>query len=132
MIKHAALLLPPETNEVVTRIIGAAIEVHKALGPGFVESVYELALAHEMNLQGLRFERQKPIVVKYKGIDIPGQRLDLVVEERVIVELKAIDSFGAVHQTQVLSYLKATGIRIGLLINFKDTQLKTGIKRVIL
>ncbi|HEY1381720.1 MAG TPA: GxxExxY protein [Gemmataceae bacterium] len=121
--------IPAGDEEIAHQIIGSAIEVHRLLGPGFLESVYERALAHELRLRGLVVERQKDILVPYKDIQIEGQRLDLLVAGRVIVELKAIDAIAPIHQAQLLSYLKATGLRLGLLINFNVLVLKDGIKR---
>jgi GxxExxY protein len=123
--------IPPEDEELARQAIGAAIEVHRLLGPGFLESIYERALCHELTLRGVAFERQKDLLVRYKDIHIPGQRLDLLVGERVIVDLKTVESFAPIHQAQTLSYLKATGLRLALLINFKVVVLKDGIKRVV-
>jgi GxxExxY protein len=121
--------IPAGDEEIAHQIIGAAIEVHRLLGPRFLESVYERALAHELQLRGLVVERQKDIRVPYKDIQIEGQRLDLLVGGRVIVELKAVEAIAPIHQAQILSYLKATGLRLGLLINFNVMILKDGIKR---
>ncbi|MCY3022479.1 MAG: GxxExxY protein [Planctomycetota bacterium] len=123
--------LPAETERLVALIIGAAIEVHRHLGPGFLESVYERALCRELELQGIRFRCQQETPVPYKGIDIGGQRLDMVVEEQVIVELKAVEAIAPIHEAQLISYLKATGLRVGLLINFNVRQLKDGLKRFV-
>jgi GxxExxY protein len=123
--------IPAEDEEIAHKIIGAAIEVHRLLGPGFLESIYERALCHELTIGGLTFEKQKELLVPYKGIAIPGQRLDLLVGGRVIVDLKTVEQFAPIHQAKLLSYLKATGLRLGLLINFKETVLKDGIKRVV-
>ena len=124
--------LPKDIEELVHKVIGAAIEVHRHLGPGFLESIYEEALCYEMTLQGIKFERQKEIEIKYKDIHIKGQRLDILVDNCLILELKAIDEIAPIHEAQLLSYLKTTGFRIGLIINFKVQQLKLGIKRIIL
>ena len=118
-------------EEIAHQIIGAAIEVHRLLGPGFLEAVYEKALMHELQLCGLRVEKQKEILVPYKDIQIEGQRLDLLVGERVIVELKAVTELHPLHQSQLLSYLKATGFRLGLLVNFNVPVLKDGLKRIV-
>lgn len=109
------------------QVIGAAIEVHRRLGPGYLENVYEAALAVELALRGVSFERQKLFSLHYKG----QGRLDLLVEEQLVVELKAVDMLAPVHKAQVISYLKATGLKLGLLINFNVSVLKQGIKRVI-
>ncbi|HSQ42727.1 MAG TPA: GxxExxY protein [Fibrobacteraceae bacterium] len=121
-----------ELNLLSQKTIGAAIEVHRHLGPGFLESVYEDALCIELNLQGIRFERQKSISVVYKGFPVGEGRLDLLVENRLIVELKAVEEFHPVHKAQVISYLKSTNLKLGLLINFKVKELRHGIKRIIL
>ena len=123
--------IPAKDEELAHAIIGAAIEVHRLLGPGFLESTYERALCHELALRGVTFERQKELIVRYKDLDIPGQRLDLLVGGRVIVDLKTVEALAPIHQAQILSYLKTTGLRLGLLINFKVQVLKDGIKRVV-
>jgi GxxExxY protein len=107
--------------------------VHRHLGPGFLESVYESALCYELNLQSIGFEQQKEIEILYKDTVIKGQRLDLVVEKQLILELKAVDAILPIHVAQIISYLKATKIRAGLIFNFKSRQLTAGgIKRVLL
>jgi GxxExxY protein len=121
--------IPVADDDIARKVIGAAIEVHRWLGPGFLEKVYETALCHELGLRGLAFERQNEILVPYKQIQIGGQRLDLVVEGRIIVELKCVEEFAPIHQARLISYLKATGLRVGLLINFKTSALRDGIKR---
>ena len=117
-------------KELTEKIIGAAIEVHKTLGPGFLESTYETAFAHELQLRGLSFVRQEGINIPYKGITAGRQRLDFLVEDKVIVELKVTGEINELHQAQLLAYLKATNKRVGLLINF--AKVKTEIKRIIL
>jgi GxxExxY protein len=120
-------------EELTGKIIGAAIEVHRNLGPGLLESAYEECLCHELSLSNVRFERQLPLPVVYKGIKIDcSYRLDLVVEECVIVEVKAVDAVIPVHEAQLLTYLKLTGLRVGLLINFHEAVLKDGIRRRII
>jgi GxxExxY protein len=109
--------LPQETDELIHRVIGAAIEVHRILGPGYLECVYEEALCHEFKLHGIRFERQKDVVVEYKDIQIRGQRIDLVVEDALILELKAVDEIPPVHEAKLLSYMKTLNVRAGLMIN---------------
>jgi GxxExxY protein len=121
-----------ELDGLASAVIGAAIEVHRLLGPGFLESIYEEALLVELGLRGLTVQRQIPISIHYKGVEIGQSRLDLLVEGRLIVEIKAIDSLAAIHQAQVISYLKATGQKLALLINFNVPILKNGIKRVVL
>ena len=123
--------IPVETERVATAILGAGIDVHKVLGPGFLERIYEEALCIELRARGLAFERQRPITVHYRGIDIPGQRIDLIVAGCVLVELKAITRIDNAHQAKVISYLRTTGIRLGLLLNFNCEMLKDGIKRIV-
>jgi GxxExxY protein len=118
-------------EQIAHRVIGAAIEVHRILGPGFLESIYERAMDHELKTSGLLVERQKEILVPYKDIEIPGQRLDLLVGGRLIVELKAVESIAPIHEAQLISYLKATRLRLGLLINFRVPVLKDGIRRIV-
>jgi len=114
-------------------IIGAAIEVHRNLGPGLLESAYEQCLAHELSLRGITFERQKPVPVLYKNVKLDcGFRLDLLVQGKVVVEVKSVDKLNAVHEAQVLTYLKLTGCRLGMLLNFNERQMRDGIKRLVL
>ncbi len=108
------------------------MEVHRSLGPGLLESAYEAALAHELGLQELFFERQKPLSLVYKGVDLgEAYRIDLLVEKSLILELKCVDTLLPIHEAQLLSYLKLTGLKVGLLINFKVPLLKQGIKRLM-
>ncbi|HEV3416486.1 MAG TPA: GxxExxY protein [Pirellulales bacterium] len=123
--------IPDADEELATRIIGAAIEVHRELGPGFIEFVYEQAMLYELSTAGISVEKQKKILVPYKGIQLAGQRLDLIVGGRIILELKSVEQFAPIHQAQILSYLKATGLRLGLLINFKAPTIKGNFKRVV-
>ena len=117
-------------NDITQRIIGAAIEVHRQLGPGLLESAYEECLCHELQIRKLNFERQKPIPLVYKDAKLDcGYRLDLLVEGRIVVELKSVDGLGPIHDAIVLTYLKLSGHHLGLLINFNVTLLKDGIKR---
>ncbi len=119
-------------NDISGEIIGAAIEVHKHLGPGLLESVYRDCLRHEIGLRGLTVEMEVALPVGYKGIEISsGYRVDLVVQKRVIVELKAVDTLLPVFTAQLLSYLRLSGLKLGLLINFNVTQLKDGVRRVV-
>jgi GxxExxY protein len=114
-------------------IIGSAIEVHKLLGPGLLESTYEECLMYELLKKGMKVERQKPLPIIYKEIKLDyGYRLDLVVENKVIIELKSIDGFAPIHEAQILTYMKLSKIKVGLLINFNVTVLKNGLKRYIL
>ena len=120
-------------NEVTGEIIGAAIEVHKFLGPGLLESAYEACLVYELVQRGIMVERQKPLPVVYKDVRLDaGYRIDLMVEDLVIVELKAIEFLLPIHEAQILSYMKLSNIKIGLLINFNVKLLKQGIKRFAL
>ncbi len=119
-------------DQVAHAVIGAAIEVHRTLGPGFLESVYEEALAVELSLRGFGFRRQVPVAVGYKGRPVGEARLDFLVEDSLIVELKAVDELAPIHHAQVISYLKATGHHLALLINFNVPVLRDGIKRVVL
>lgn len=117
-------------TEITEAIIGSAIEVHRHLGPGLLESIYEAALAYELGQRGIAVERQKPLPVSYKGLVFEeGYRLDLLVAGEVVVELKCVDAVYPIHEAQLLSYLKLTGLKVGLLINFKVPVLKQGIKR---
>jgi len=119
-------------QDLTHKIIGAAIEVHRQLGPGLLESAYEECLARDLSLRGLSFERQKPIPVIYKGVKLEcGYRIDLLVEHQIVLELKAIDQIAAIHEAVVLTYLKLSGITVGLLINFHVAVLKDGIRRYI-
>jgi GxxExxY protein len=119
-------------NRITEQIIGAAIEVHRALGPGLLESAYEACLAFEIAQRGLKVERQKPLPLVYKQVELDcGYRLDLFVEESVIVEIKAVDQLAPIHQAQLLSYLKLSDCKVGLLINFNVKLLKNGIRRVV-
>ncbi|MFQ5519166.1 MAG: GxxExxY protein [Mariprofundus sp.] len=114
-------------------IIGAAIEVHRALGPGLLESAYEACLCHELSLKKIGYERQKVINVQYKGVSLDcGYRLDIWVEGSVIIELKAVEKILPVHEAQLLTYLKLTENRLGLLLNFHVPVMKKGIKRLVL
>lgn len=120
-------------NELSGRIIGCCIEVHKALGPGLLESVYEECLSFELNEKGLRFERQKDLPVIYKGVRLnSGYRIDIIVENSVVIELKAVEHILPVHKAQILSYMKLLNLNIGLLINFNVPVLKNGINRFVL
>jgi len=114
-------------------IIGAAIEVHRQLGPGLLESAYEECLCHELHLRGLAFERQVALPVSYKGLQLDcGYRIDLIVEREVVVELKAVEKILPIHEAQLLTYLKISGKHVGLLINFDVPLLTQGIIRRIL
>src|SRR2546427_1366312 len=125
--------MPTPINDLSQALIGAAIEVHRTLGPGLLESAYDQCLSHEFSLRKIPFERQKPLHVNYKGVLLDcGYRLDFLVAGLVVVEVKAIESLLPIHQAQVLSYLKLGGWKLGLLINFHAPLLRDGIKRVVL
>ena len=127
---------PPITehlNRLSGRVVHASYKVHEALGPGLLESVYEFCLTHELTKMGIQTERQVPLPVIYDGTKLDAEfRIDVLVERQLIVELKAVEALMPVHQAQVLTYLKLTGFRLGLLINFNVAVLKDGIRRVIL
>ena len=121
-----------ELNEITGAIIEGAIHIHKCLGPGLLESVYQKILAYELRKRGLRVEEEVPIGVHWDGLEMDlGFRADLVVEGQVIVELKSVETTAPVHRKQVLTYLKATGLQVGLLINFGEALLKDGIWRLV-
>ncbi len=119
-------------DEITGKIIGAAIEVHRQLGPGLLESAYQICLAHEMRLRGIQFGREKPLPVVYKGVSLDqGYRLDFLVEGIIIVELKSVKKLDSIHSAQLLSYLKLADLQLGLLLNFNVIRLKEGgIKRI--
>ena len=119
-------------EHLTSQIIAAAIEVHRTLGPGLLESAYEQCMAQELRMRGIAFECQVPLPVKYKGVILDcGYRVDFIVERTVVVELKAIEQLQAVHEAQLLTYLKLGGWHIGLLMNFNVPLLKDGIKRMV-
>ena len=121
-----------DLNEISGKVIGGAIEVHRELGPGLLESAYEICLRYELQQRGLRVEQQVTQPVFYKGLQLEcGYRLDLLVENQVIVELKAVEAILPIHSAQLLTYLKLRQLRLGLLINFNVPILKNGIKRLI-
>lgn len=123
-------IVPLLEKDLTDKIIGAAIEVHRVLGPGLLESAYQLCLAQECKMQKILFEEQVALKLNYKGIALEsGYRIDFVFENRVVVELKAVEQVLPVHEAQLLTYLKLTGIRVGLLINFNTPVLKDGIYR---
>lgn len=121
-----------DINEITGEVIGAAIEVHKTLGPGLLENAYEKCLCKELELRKISFESQLDLPVEYKGSPVDcGYRLDIVVANKIILELKACESLLPIHEAQLLTYLKLTGINVGLLINFNVPVLKDGIKRLV-
>ncbi len=118
--------------ELTEKIIGAAIEVHRALGPGLLESVYQVCMQRELSLRNIPFESEKPLAISYKGVSVEGGlRLDFLIDGKVVVELKAVNDLLPIHQAQLLTYLKLTGCKVGLLINFNVRVLKDGIKRAV-
>ena len=120
-------------NDITGQVIGAAIEVHKTLGPGLLENIYEECVCVELSSRGIPFERQKEIEVVYKGQKLESKyRIDIVVNSRIVVELKACDALLPIHEAQLLTYLKLTELKVGLLINFNVPILKDGIKRLVL
>jgi len=119
--------LSVEAELVMSKTIGAAIAVHRTLGPGFLESIYHKAMCIELECRNLAYEKERSIRVNYRGTDIPGQRVDFIVEGLVIVEIKAVARLDEIHRAQVISYLKTTGLRGGLLINFRVPVLKDGL-----
>ena len=122
-----------QVNELTHKIIGCAIEVHKALGLGLLESAYEECLSYELLSQGLNVERQKPLPLEYKGVKMDcGYRLDLLVNNQVVIEIKSVESIVNVHKAQLMTYLKLTEKKVGLLINFNVTVLKDGIVRWVI
>jgi GxxExxY protein len=119
-------------NDIATKIIGAAIEVHKELGPGLLESTYETCLAYELKQLGLSVQHQLALPVVYKEVKLDaGYRIDLLVERKVIIEIKSVDALADIHTAQLLTYLKLKDLRLGLLINFNQVLLKTGLKRIV-
>ena len=119
-------------NQLSSRIIGAAIEVHKNLGPGLLESAYEECLCHELSIQGLLFEKQKPLSIDYKGKKLDcGYRLDIVVEKAVIIELKSCEKIEPIHKAHLLTYLKLSGLNLGLILNFNVSLMRDGIVRIV-
>ena len=129
---RAASPLSVEAERAMHQTIGCAIAVHRALGPGFLESIYRKAMYLELDARGLAYERERPIRVAYRRVDIPGQRVDLIIERLIVVELKSVAHLTDVHRAQLISYLRTTGLRGGLLINFNVRLLKDGLKRVVL
>jgi len=119
-------------NEIATQVVDAAYRVHTGLGPGLLETVYEVVLAHELKKRGLRLVRQQPIPIEYDGIKFDeGFRADIIVEDKVILELKSVEQLARVHHKQLLTYLRLADKRLGLLINFGDEYIKDGIKRIV-
>ena len=119
-------------EKITNEIIGSAIEVHRVLGPGLLESAYEKCLEYELTKKGFKVEKQKPIAITYKGLNLEyGYRIDLLVDDEVVVEIKSVDTFHPVHEAQILTYMKFAEKKIGLLINFNVKLLKEGLKRYV-
>lgn len=127
-------MLAPQANDLLTRrIIGFAIEMHRQLGPGLLESAYEECLCYELREAGLAFQRQVPLPVSYKAVRLDcGYRIDIVVEDAVILELKTVERLIPIHEAQLLTYLRLSGLRTGLLLNFNSPVLRDGIRRMVL
>ena len=122
-----------EFDDLSNRVIGCAIEVHRHLGPGLLESAYEQCLAHELSRNGIAFQLQLTLPVQYKDVRLDcGYRIDILVENQLIVELKSVEEIKGIYEAQLLTYMKLAGVRIGLLMNFNVTKLKDGIKRFVL
>jgi GxxExxY protein len=119
-------------KDITEKIISCAIEVHSLLGPGLLENLYEEAMEHELKSRGIVYKRQKELEIKYKGNPTGNYRLDYLIENKMIIELKCVEAIKGIHIAQVLTYLKAENLRVGLLINFHVNKLKEGIRRVIL
>jgi len=124
--------LSPEADDAVTETIGCAIAVHRALGPGFLESIYKKAMRIELEARHVPYECERPIKVNYRGTQIDGQRVDLIIKGLIVVELKSVIRLDDVHTSQLVSYLRTTGLRGGLLINFRVPLLQQGLRRVVL
>ena len=124
--------IPLETERVATEVIGGAIDVHLELGPGFLEKIYQEALCLELDARNIPFERERSIAVYYRGVAIPGQRIDLVVAGCLLVELKAAGRLDAFHEAKVISYLRTTNLRLRLLLNFNARTMKEGLRRIAL
>jgi GxxExxY protein len=124
--------LPSATEDTASACVDCGFHVHKELGPGFKEVIYRRAFCLELDSRGIRYECEKPIVVRFKQWEIPGQRVDLIVEGRVVVEIKVVPDVKALHRLQVLSYLKTMDLQLGLVMNFNGALFKHGVRRVVL
>jgi GxxExxY protein len=131
MLNRVPSSLPPEIEDVMHRVIGAAIEVHRHLGPGYLESTYHRAMCIELRLRTIPFRYKRAVEVTYKGEALHGQELDLIVDDKVIVEIKAVAQLEQIHVSQVVSYLRSTGLRAALLFNFNSVVLKAGMRRIV-
>ena len=132
MLSRVPSTLPAEIEDVITTVIGACIEVHRHLGPGFLESTYQRALCIELTERGISYDKERSVTVTYKGHRLCGNEVDLVVDSCVVVEIKAVSQLEEIHGSQVVSYLRATGLRVGLLVNFNKPVLKAGLRRIVL
>lgn len=131
--KSPSIPIPETTEQVAGQVVDSAFKVHSALGPGLLESIYETCMVHELTKRGLPLKRQVALPIRYDGLNLEGGlRLDLVVDNCVVVELKAVEALHPIHQAQVLTYLKLSGHRLALLINFNVPLIKQGIRRVVL
>ena len=124
--------LTPEAELVMTQTIGCAIAVHRTLGPGFLESIYRKAMCIELESRNLAYDCERKVTVDYRGVKIDGQRIDLIIERLIVVELKSVIRLDDVHTSQLVSHLRTTGLRGGLLINFRVSRLQQGLRRVVL
>jgi GxxExxY protein len=131
MLKIASPL-PEDVEKLAYDVIGCCVRVHRELGPGLLETIYSRAVVLELKASHIQFELEKPIPVRYRGELLCHQRLDLMVEDRLVLELKSVEHLDSIHVAQVLSYLRISGVRLGLLINFNVSILKDGVRRVIL
>ena len=133
MYKQRQPLLDPAQEEVITSVVACGLTVHRELGPGFKEAIYERAVCLELDSRGIKFECQKPVEVRYKQWTIPGQRIDLIVDGVVLVEIKTVSKLKKLHESQVVSYLKTTELRVGLLMNFNSVlfQARPAARRVV-
>ena len=127
------LVLPPDLEDLAAALVDSAFKVHRTLGPGLLESVYESCVCIELTRRGISYERQAPMPLVYEGVNVDGGfRLDLLVEKSVVMEIKAVEKLMPIHQSQVLTYLKLANLRLGLLINFNVLMFKEGVKRIVL
>jgi GxxExxY protein len=131
MLSRVKSDLPSETEQAAEATIACAIEVHRQLGPGFLEGIYQDALAIELAVAGLGVQREVPIALEYRGRPLRQHRIDLIVEERVIIELKSVEHLERIHHAQLISYLRASKLRLGLLMNFNVAVLKAGLRRIV-
>lgn len=132
MLSRVAPACDPETELVIERAIGCALTVHKVLGPGYGEGIYHDAYGLELDYNGISFERERPVPVLYRGQVLRMHRLDLVIEGRVLVELKAVERLERIHHAQVVAYLRSSGLRVGLLMNFNSVLLKSAMQRIVM